>query len=81
MAMEKITFGNNLPGYEFGPKTGPAVLVIQVRIPDRPKSSSSSPSSFSTPPASLLLVHNIIKYYSEISGGFTEDSTLPAWEP
>lgn len=29
MAMEKITFGNNLPGYEFGPKTGPAVLVIQ----------------------------------------------------
>ena len=28
--MEKIVFGDNLPGYEFGPKNKPAVLVIQV---------------------------------------------------
>ena len=30
MAMEKVTFGDNLPGYDFGPKSGPAVIVIQV---------------------------------------------------
>lgn len=30
MAMEKITFGDNLPGEECGPKEGPAVLMIQV---------------------------------------------------
>ena len=28
--MEKIVFGSGLPGYEYGPKAGPAVVVIQV---------------------------------------------------
>jgi dienelactone hydrolase len=27
--MEKITFGADLPGYEAGPKAGPAVIVLQ----------------------------------------------------
>lgn len=27
--MEKITFGTDLPGYEAGPKAGPAVIVLQ----------------------------------------------------
>lgn len=29
--MEKITFGNGLPGYEIGDKSAPALIVIQVR--------------------------------------------------
>lgn len=29
-AMEKISFGNNLPGYVAGEVTSPAVIVIQV---------------------------------------------------
>lgn len=38
MAMEKVTFGENLPGYVFGPTEGPAVVVIQVlgRPPNTP---------------------------------------------
>lgn len=28
-AMEKVTFGAGLPGYEVGPKTSPAVIVLQ----------------------------------------------------
>lgn len=28
--MEKVTFGDDMPGYVFGPKEGPAVVVIQV---------------------------------------------------
>jgi hypothetical protein len=27
--MDKITFGSDLPGYEAGPKEGPAVVVLQ----------------------------------------------------
>ncbi len=28
--MEKVTFGNGLPGYEIGDKSAPALIVIQV---------------------------------------------------
>lgn len=27
--MEKVTFGADLPGYEAGPKAGPAIIVLQ----------------------------------------------------
>ena len=35
MAMEKVTFGDDMPGYAFGPKGGPAVVVIQVLTRDQ----------------------------------------------
>ena len=30
MSLESIKFGKDLPGYEYGPKEGPALIVIQV---------------------------------------------------
>ena len=33
--MEKVTFGDGMPGYDFGPKEGPAVVVIQVLTRDK----------------------------------------------
>ena len=32
MSLESIKFGKDLPGYEYGPKQGPALIVIQVRM-------------------------------------------------
>ncbi len=30
MSLESIKFGKDLPGHEYGPKEGPALIVIQV---------------------------------------------------
>ncbi len=30
MGVEKITIGSNIPAYEVGEKTAPAVIVLQV---------------------------------------------------
>ncbi len=30
MSLESVKFGKDLPGYEYGPKEGPALIVIQV---------------------------------------------------
>jgi hypothetical protein len=32
MPLTKITFGDNLPGYEGGEKSAPALIVIQVGL-------------------------------------------------
>ena len=32
MGVEKITIGENIPAYEIGDKTAPAVIVIQVDL-------------------------------------------------
>jgi hypothetical protein len=29
--MEKITFGDNIPGYVYGPEDAPGVVMLQVR--------------------------------------------------
>lgn len=31
MSLEKITFGDNLPGYSGGPKEAPGIIVLQVK--------------------------------------------------
>lgn len=36
MGVEKITIGSNIPAYEVGEKSAPAVIVLQVGVFDWP---------------------------------------------
>lgn len=46
--MEHITFGANLPGYEAGPKSGPAVIVLQEWWGERSKLGGDSQGNYLT---------------------------------